>query len=410
MAANTPTILALENIFSVFFTSHKFLNGFDFGGPDWNLDVNQVLFPYMYVETGASKWLDPDNNSFLTEEQTFKVYIIDRINKGDINYIDVLSDTKYALSTYLSSVNQSPYMRELGIRVIDSVNFTPLYEFSKDNCNGWVAEMSFRYPMRFDPCNAPMIPITSFTYSLNQWTQEFRLNGSSGTSGANGSSGSSGTSGSGTSGTSGIDGIYWVTVPGDPIRSTTSSLSVTDTSNTNLYDLLLSRGTVLKWTDTSVTKMGMIINATYSTNVVTITIIGDNITASASTNTLKYTNEKCRPIVFSMAGTIAVGTDLTGRYYSPYALKVFGADAYHMTAGTTNSTTYDINKNGTTMFTTKVSIASAATTGTSFTADDSSVTATSDYISVDCDSVSTTAPIDAYIELFTSPLNNIYLT
>ena len=156
--------------------------------------------------------------------------------------------------------------------------------------------------------------------------------------------------------------------------------------------------------------MGMIINATYSTNVVTITIIGDNITASASTNTLKYTNEKCRPIVFSMAGTIAVGTDLTGRYYSPYALKVFGADAYHMTAGTTNSTTYDINKNGTTMFTTKVSIASAATTGTSFTADDSSVTATSDYISVDCDSVSTTAPIDAYIELFTSPLNNIYLT
>jgi len=59
--------------------------------------------------------------------------------------------------------------------------------------------------------------------------------------------------------------------------------------------------------------------------------------------------------------------------------------------------------------TTKLSIASGATSGLGFTADSGTETALSDYISVDCDSVSTTAPIDAYIELFMMPLNNQYL-
>lgn len=202
---------------------------------------------------------------------------------------------------------------------------------------------------------------------------------------------------------------YWATVLGTPVRVGNTSFTITDTANANLYDLLYSRTTVLKWTDTGVTKLGMIVSAVYAANNITITIIGDTLTAGATMSSFTYSHEKCVPRVFAIAGTIAVGTDLTGRYYTPCAMKVLGADAYHMTAGTTNATTYDVNKNGTTMFTTKVSIASGATVGVGFTANDSTVTALSDYISVDCDSVSTTAPIDLYLELFLFPLNNQYL-
>jgi len=205
------------------------------------------------------------------------------------------------------------------------------------------------------------------------------------------------------------DTNYWKGVAGTPTRVGNTSFTITDTANANLYDLKYGRTTVLKWTDTAVTKMAMIVSATYSANNVTITIIGDTLTATATMSTMSYSHEKCKPIILAIAGTLSTGTDLTGRYFCPSPMKVFGADGYHMTAGTTNATTYDINKNGTTFMTTKLSIASGATSGLGFTADSGTETALSDYISVDCDSVSTTAPIDAYIELFMMPLNNQYL-
>jgi len=203
---------------------------------------------------------------------------------------------------------------------------------------------------------------------------------------------------------------YWVLVPGSPIRSSDSSSTLTDTANGNLYNLLLGRTTILKWTDTNITKWAMVASSSYNSNTVTLNLIGDILTTSATMNTFKYYIQKSKPLVFAIAGTIAVGTDLTGRYYCPCALKVFGVDGYHGTAGSTNATTYDINKNGTTFMTTKLSIGSGATAGQGFTADDGTVTNLGDYISVDCDSISTTAPIDTYVELFTTELNNQYLS
>ncbi len=195
MSANTPTINYLMNVFRIFYAQHKFLNSFDFGGSPWNNDVSEILLPHMYIETTDCRWTDPDNNSFLTEEQTFRIYVIDRISKGDPNYIDVLSDTKYALSTYIAELNQHQYLRDLGVRITDDIRFTPVYEFSKDNCNGWYADITFRYPMRFNPCNAPILNITGYTYSLDNFTSEVRLVGSIGGTGATGPTGPQGIQG-----------------------------------------------------------------------------------------------------------------------------------------------------------------------------------------------------------------------
>lgn len=190
--ANTPTLNYLKNVFELFFSTNQFLNGFDFGGPDWNLDVSgDTKFPYMYVETSNSRWAQsPDSKSFLTEEQTFKIYVIDRVNKGDSNYIDSFSDCKYVLETFISQFNQHQFSRDLGINLTDNINFEPLFEFSKDNCNGWVATLTLRYPMRFSPCNNPYIGPLAYTYSLGTFTSEVRLVGPQGATGPTGPPGS----------------------------------------------------------------------------------------------------------------------------------------------------------------------------------------------------------------------------
>ena len=157
--------------------------------------------------------------------------------------------------------------------------------------------------------------------------------------------------------------------------------------------------------------MGMVVSATYATNTVTVTIVGDVLSASATMNTMKYDcMEKARVVSFAYAGTMYTGTDLFGHYNIPFPMKIFGADGYHGTAGTTNATTYDVNKNGSTVFTAKISIASTATKGEGYTANDHTTAAVGDYISIDCDSVSTTKPIDAYINLFMCPLYITYLS
>lgn len=205
-----------------------------------------------------------------------------------------------------------------------------------------------------------------------------------------------------------VEAGYWRTVPGTPTRVGNTSFTVTDTSNANLYNLVLSKGTVLKWTDTT-TKMAMVSSATYSSDAVTVNLIGDVLSGTATMSSMEYAIEKCKPVVMAVAGTLATGTDLFGKYFGSGALKPFGGQAFHGTAGTTNATTYDVNKNGTTIFTTKLSVASGATVGTITTADDGATMADTDVLTGDCDSVSTTAPVDAYLHLFLFPLNNQYL-
>ena len=97
-------------------------------------------------------------------------------------------------------------------------------------------------------------------------------------------------------------------------------------------------------------------------------------------------------------------------WYADKAYRVLGAKPSVGTAGTTNNTTFDININGTTAFTTKPTIATTATTGTIFTADNGKSLAINDKVTIDVDAVQTTAAIDGYIDLFVLPTYYLSLT
>lgn len=205
-------------------------------------------------------------------------------------------------------------------------------------------------------------------------------------------------------------GWFWTAVPWSPTRTGNTTFTLTDTSNANLYDLLLCRGTVLKRTESSTLRQAMVVSATYSTNVVTVTIIWDTMT-SIDASSLKYGLEKARIRRFAIAGTIgATGTNVANTVMVETPAKVYWCDFWAGTAGS-GTTTLDINKWWTTMFTTKPSILTTGQNILWVTADTATTATTGDYITIDIDATAgTTKIIDAYVNLYRYPLYSSYLS
>lgn len=91
---------------------------------------------------------------------------------------------------------------------------------------------------------------------------------------------------------------------------------------------------------------------------------------------------------------VSTGSNKMGRIYAPpgTSFTVIAAKAYVDTAGTTGATVIDVNKNGTTIFSANLSIASGGNGSTGGTLSGTPTFADGDYLTIDVDSVSTTPP------------------
>lgn len=201
----------------------------------------------------------------------------------------------------------------------------------------------------------------------------------------------------------------WTLVPWTPTRTANTTFTVTDTSNANKYDLLLSRWTIITWKESTVVKTAIIDSASYSTNIVTVTITWNNPMASIDASSLKYFSQKCPLISFAYPLTCAVWTDVTAHFYADKPYTVMAAQQFLDTAWTTWTQTIDINKNDTTMFATKPPIASTATIWTFTWSDAAQTLAIGDKVSIDIDAKHTTAWVWMYVNLYIFPTNNLYL-
>ena len=200
-------------------------------------------------------------------------------------------------------------------------------------------------------------------------------------------------------------GAAWTAVPGTPTRTGNTTFTITGD-----YTSLVTTGMVIKWTESAAIKVGMVLSSTYSSPNTTVTIVGDTM-ASIDASSCKYFHGKAIVRAFSVAGTLgATATDVARAWYADIAYRVICAKPSVGFAGTTNNTTFDVNKNGTTMFTTKPTVATTALTGTLFTADNGTSLAINDRVSIDIDAVQTTPAIDGYIDLFILPTYYLQLT
>lgn len=214
--------------------------------------------------------------------------------------------------------------------------------------------------------------------------------------------------GSGNLTVTGTGVAFWNSVLGTPTRVSNTTFTVTGD-----YTALLAKGLILKWTESAAVKVAMVsIPSTYSSPDTTVTIIGDTM-ASIDSSSLKYclTGTEVFVARFGIAGNIgAVLADVANVFYAAEPYRVIGADLQVGTAGTTNSTTIDINKAGTTMFTTKPTLATTvASSPLPFTADSGTSLALGDRVSIDIDAIQTTNAVDLYVQLYLFPVRYLSL-
>lgn len=199
---------------------------------------------------------------------------------------------------------------------------------------------------------------------------------------------------------------FWLTVPGTPTRVSDTQFTITDTSNTNKYDLMFKRGVLLKWDESGTFQTAMIISSSYASNTVTINIVGDTLTAGFTS--MKYCIHTAMRETFIIPGTLpsSATTDITKTWYVMEDVYIISADLRLKTAGaSTGSTVVDINDDGTTKFTTKPTITSTGTSDLDNVADNPSTAVAKDSaITIDVDSITATAPAEAYVELFYYPV------
>jgi hypothetical protein len=195
-------------------------------------------------------------------------------------------------------------------------------------------------------------------------------------------------------------------MPGSPTRVGDTSFTITDTGNANLYNLLFCKGTVLTWMEDATWQTGMVISATYSGDAVTITIVGNSLTAGFSA--MKYAADLAMKETFVVPGSQTILADCSKQWVTPYPIYGLSEDAIVDTKGTTNSTTYDVNDDGTSLGA-NPSIAAA-----NFVDLDNSLTpaviATGSVITVDVDAACTTPAVDGYIVLWYYPESWRYRT
>jgi len=203
---------------------------------------------------------------------------------------------------------------------------------------------------------------------------------------------------------SGESSSFWTTVPGSPTRVADTQFTITDTGNANLYDQILKRGVILIWLEGSTFQTAMVVSSSYSSNQVTVNIVGDSLTAGFTS--MKYCANHAMVEQFIRPGKLGAGTDAFKTWFAPCDVYILAADARVKSAGTTNATVFDINDDGATKFTTKPSIASGATSDLDNVATNpSTLVAEGSAITADIDSVSTTPPTDAYLYVYYYPVS-----
>jgi len=204
----------------------------------------------------------------------------------------------------------------------------------------------------------------------------------------------------------------WKDAPATPTRVSNTTFTVPgDFSSVTTYPF--GKCTIWKWAESGVLKCAMqSIPQTYGAPNTTFTIIGDTM-ASIDAGSLKYAVIGPEKILFLRAGTLgAVEADAFPPITNMFGpCRVIGADPFAKTAGTTNNTTFDINIAGSTVFTTKPTLATTvAYAPTPFTADSGTSWAFGQALTIDIDAVQTTAAIDGGIVLYTFPTRLLYLT
>ena len=151
------TLNKFYQLFKTIADDHQMINDYGFG-PSYNIgDVRPMLYPFLWVEPINTTVITGEpGTGYLTQTYQFKLYVLDKVDKGDDNFRQTSNDCDYILKTILSVLDQEYLFIEMGLRLQDDVSAEPVYEQLEDNSNGWETTLTLRMPMDYTPCNSPV--------------------------------------------------------------------------------------------------------------------------------------------------------------------------------------------------------------------------------------------------------------
>lgn len=188
---------------------------------------------------------------------------------------------------------------------------------------------------------------------------------------------------------------FWTSYSGAYASGTTITVA---TDLTGIF----KKGVSLKWLSSAdALKIGKVVSSSYSSPNTTITIVGSTVEANDKSF---YYGADVMSETFIVPGNQSTGTNVSKTWTAKTEIYPISVDAVVSTAGTTNSTDYDVNDDGTTIIATKPAIASTATTDLdNVVSAPTTAIAVNSVVTVDIDAASTTQAIDGYITLFYLP-------
>jgi hypothetical protein len=151
------TIIKLKQMFKDIADKHEMINDYGFG-PSYEIGADKPMkYTFVWAELiDSSLLMGEPGNGLLTQQYRFYLYCLDKVIKGDDNYLDTTSKCDYILKTFIAQLDQNETYIEMGMRIDGDVLFEPVYEQTEDIANGFQATLTLRMPMRYNPCNSPI--------------------------------------------------------------------------------------------------------------------------------------------------------------------------------------------------------------------------------------------------------------
>ena len=228
MANNTLNLNQIVSIFEDLAIRQQQVNDFGYG-PAYNIGASrQMKFPYVWVENNQS--VTPrSQNGYKEHLYTFTIICVDKINFGEDNYEEIISNCHFILDSMIQEVSQHKFYVDYNLSIANDITFTPVVEAFDDNVNGWSCDITIKHPIRYTPCNTPITPIAGYTTQLNTLFTEYRLVGATGPQGPPGPAGATGPQG--IQGATGSDGIQGATGTGGVVALYYSGYDTTTQTN-----------------------------------------------------------------------------------------------------------------------------------------------------------------------------------
>ncbi len=165
MANNTVGLNRLKLIFNDIANRSYFIKSFGWGHThDISADF-PTHYPLLWVEPDICRSPNIDNR-YNTIEYGLNVYVLDKIEKGELNFDDTIQDTMLAIQAIIAELGHSNFYVDMNIDLVNDITYLPVSHQTIDNVNGWEAQLSLKVPMRYTECNIPIQPIPGWTSSL----------------------------------------------------------------------------------------------------------------------------------------------------------------------------------------------------------------------------------------------------